>query len=323
MASCPQPLCPELKIFAGSSSRKFGAAVCKHLNMKLGESEAKMFSEGNIFVRIRENVRGHEAFIIQTLSRPVNDNFMELLFWVDAFKRASASSVTAVIPFFSYAKGDKKDEPRVSLRARVCADMLEVAGVDRVVTMDLHAAQITGFFHVPVDHLYALPVICDYFLSKQIDDLVIVSPDVGFGKQARKFGRYMRAPVAIGDKERATHDEQADIMHIIGDVKNKNALIVDDFTTTGGSLIEAANGLKRLGANRIFAAVSHGVLSQGSMKRIDESVIEELVVTDTIETYAEPFSPKVQLVSVAPLFAEAIRNIYERTSVSVLFRGIE
>jgi len=189
--------------------------------------------------------------------------------------------------------------------------------------MDLHAAQITGFFRVPVDHLYALPVICDYFAKKQIEDLVIVSPDVGFGKQARKFGRYMNAPVAIGDKERAEHDERADVMNIIGEVEGRNALIVDDFTTTGGSLIEAANGLKELGAKSAYAAVSHGVLSKGTMERIQESVVEELVITDTIEVFDEPLCPKVHVVSVAPLFAEAIRNVYERTSVSVLFRGIE
>ena len=311
--------CSRMKVFAGSSSQAFGASVCRHLEDELGDCEAITFSEGNTFVRINENVRGEDVFIIQTLSKPVNDNFMELLFWIDAFKRASAQSVTAVIPFFSYAKGDKKDEPRVSIRARVCADALAAAGVDRVLTMDLHSAQIQGFFSVPVDHLYALPVICDYEQGKGLDDLVVVSPDVGFGKQARKFGRRLAAPVAIGDKDRFDHSEQAEVMHIIGDVAGRHALIVDDFTTSGSTLIEAANGLRARGAKSVTAAVSHGVLSPGAVARIHDSVIEELVITDTIETFAEPFTDKITVVSVAPLFAKAIRNIYERRSVSGLF----
>lgn len=316
---CAQPFSPELKVFAGTSSREFGANVCRELGIELGDSEAITFSEGNTFVRIKENVRGQDVFIVQTLSRPVNDNFMELLFWIDAFKRASAHSVTAVMPFFSYAKGDKKDEPRVSIRARVCADALEAAGVDRVLTMDLHSAQIQGFFGVPVDHLYAMPVICDYIRGKRVGDLVVVSPDVGFGKQARKFGQQLGAPVAIGDKDRYDHNEQAEIMHIIGDVKGRHAVVVDDFTTSGRSLIEAANGLERRGAKSIMAAVSHGVLSKGSVARIQESVIEELVITDTIEVFADPLSEKITVVSVAPLFARAIQSIHERRSVSGLF----
>ena len=314
-----QPFTPSLKVFAGTSSREFGASVCRTLGLELGQSEAITFSEGNTFVRVKENVRGQEVFIIQTLSRPVNDNFMELLFWIDAFKRASACSVTAVIPFFSYAKGDKKDEPRVSIRARVCADTLEAAGVDRVLTMDLHSAQIQGFFGVPVDHLYAMPVICEYIRGKGLDDLVVVSPDVGFGKQARKFGQQLGAPVAIGDKDRYDHNEQAEIMHIIGEVSGRDAVIVDDFTTSGRSLIEAANGLKQRGAKSVMAAVSHGVLSRGAVERVQQSVIDELIITDTIEVFADPFTDKIKVVSVAPLFARAIESIYERRSVSGLF----
>src|SRR6516162_7173343 len=189
----------ELKIFAGSASRELADSIGAHLGIELARSETKVFSEGNVFVRVLENVRGRDVFVVQGTEQPVNDNFVELLFWIDAFRRASATQVTAVIPFFGYAKGDKKDEPRVSIRARVCADCIEAAGADRVLTMDLHSPQIQGFFKVPVDHLYAMPVLVDYFRRKQIPNLVVASPDVGFGKQAYRFAQMMRAPVVIGN----------------------------------------------------------------------------------------------------------------------------
>src|SRR5262249_38636225 len=223
-------------IFAGSAGNSLGQAICSHLGVELARSETHIFSEGNVFVRVLENVRGRDVFIVQGTEFPVNDNFMELLFWIDAFKRASATQVTAVIPFFSYAQGDKKDEPRVSIRARVCADAIEAAGADRVLTMDLHSPQIQGFFKIPVDHLYAMPVLVDYFRKKQIPDLVVASPDVGFGKQAYKFAQMMRAPVVIGNKVRHAHDETAEVLDIIGTVQGKNVLIVDDFTISGGTL---------------------------------------------------------------------------------------
>ena len=262
--------------------------------MDLASSEVHVFSEGNVFVRVLENVRGRDVFIVQGTDFPVNDNFVELLFWIDAFKRASATQVTAVIPYFSYAKGDKKDEPRVSIRARVCADCIEAAGADRVLTMDLHSPQIQGFFKIPVDHLYAMPVLVDYFRSKEIPDLVVAAPDVGFGKQAYKFGEMMHAPVVFGNKTRRGHDEKAEMLTIVGQVEGKNVLIVDDFTITGGTLIEMANGCKKRGAKDIYACVSHGVFSRGSAEKIEQSPIKELVLTDTIEYRFEPLPPVLQ-----------------------------
>lgn len=309
----------ELKIFAGSASKDLAAAICELLKIRLADSETIFFSEGNVFVRVLENVRGRDVFVIQGTEFPVNDNFMELLFWIDAFKRASATQVTAVIPFFSYAKGDKKDEPRVSIRARVCADMLESAGADRVLTMDLHSPQIQGFFKIPVDHLYAAPVLINYFREKRIPNLVVASPDVGFGKQARRFANQMHAPLVIGNKMRSDHQEQAQILEIIGSVEGKNVLIVDDFTISGGTLIEMASACKDRGARDIYACVSHGVFSKGSSQKIEDSAIKELVTTDTIGNRLEPLAGNVRQVTVAGLFAEAILSIHRRESVSRLF----
>jgi ribose-phosphate pyrophosphokinase len=309
----------ELKVFAGSSSKSLAVAICQRLKTDLARSETHVFSEGNVFVRVLENVRGRDVFIIQGTDYPVNDNFVELLFWIDAFKRASATQVTAVIPYFSYAKGDKKDEPRVSIRARVCADCIEAAGADRVLTLDLHSPQIQGFFKIPVDHLYAMPVLADYFRSKEIPDLVVAAPDVGFGKQAYKFAEMMHAPVVFGNKTRRSHDEKAEMLDIVGQVNGKNVLIVDDFTISGGTLIEMANGCKKRGAKDIYACVSHGVFSRGSAAKIAQSPIKELVLTDTIEYRFEPLPPNCTVVSVATLFADAIISIHRRESVSRLF----
>jgi ribose-phosphate pyrophosphokinase len=309
----------ELKVFAGSASKNLGQSICSHLGVALAQSETHVFSEGNVFVRVLENVRGRDVFIVQGTDFPVNDNFVELLFWIDAFKRASATQVTAVIPFFSYAKGDKKDEPRVSIRARVCADCIEVAGADRVLTMDLHSPQIQGFFKIPVDHLYAMPVLVDYFRRKQIPELVVASPDVGFGKQAYKFAEMIGSPVVFGNKIRRGHDERAEMLDIVGDVKGKNVLIVDDFTISGGTLIEMAVACKERGARDIYACVSHGIFSPGSASKIAQSPIKELVFTDTIEHRFEPLPPSCKVISVASLFADAIMSIHRRESVSRLF----
>lgn len=309
----------ELKIFAGRASQTLGMAICEQLGTHLAKSETLQFSEGNVFVRVLENVRGRDVFVVQGTEFPVNDNFMELLFWIDAFKRASANQVTAVIPFFSYAKGDKKDEPRVSIRARVCADCLEAAGADRVLTLDLHSPQIQGFFKIPVDHLFAMPVLADYFRKKAIPDLVIASPDVGFGKQAYNFAQLMDAPVVFGNKTRRAHDECAEVLDVVGEVQGKNVLIVDDFTISGGTLIEMAFACKERGARDIYACVSHGVFSEGSAAKISRSPIKELVITDTIGYRFEKLAPCVKVVSVAPLFAEAIISIHRRESVSRLF----
>jgi ribose-phosphate pyrophosphokinase len=310
----------ELKVFAGSASSSLGQAICSHLEVDIAQSETHVFSEGNVFVRVLENVRGRDVFIVQGTDYPVNDNFMELLFWIDAFKRASATQVTAVIPFFSYAKGDKKDEPRVSIRARVCADCIEAAGADRVLTMDLHSPQIQGFFKIPVDHLYAMPVLVEYFREKEIPDLVVASPDVGFGKQAYKFAEMMQCPVVFGNKIRRGHDEHAEMLDIVGDVRGKNVLIVDDFTISGGTLIEMAVACKERGCKDVYACVSHGVFSKGSAAKIARSPIKELVITDTIDPPEQVArSKKIRTLALAPMIGEAIRRIANDESISKMF----
>ncbi len=318
----PQPFqAPQgdLAVLAGSANKKFAAAVADELGIGLLPCQARVFSEGNVFVRVLENVRGKDMFVIQGVHNPVNDNFVELLFWIDALKRASAQQVTAVMPFFSYAKGDKKDEPRVSIRARVCADAIEAAGADRVLTMDLHSPQIQGFFGIPVDHLFARNVICQHIQSLSLSNLVVCSPDIGFAKDASAYAQLLGVSVVIGNKERKDHTESAKVLELIGDVQGKNVLMVDDFTITGGSLISMAELLKSRGAQEIYAAVSHGVLSQGAADRIGDSPIKQLFITDTIEPQRNPMSEKVTVISVANLFAKAIRSIHDRTSVSMLF----
>ncbi|MEZ6045909.1 MAG: ribose-phosphate pyrophosphokinase [Planctomycetaceae bacterium] len=309
----------DLAVLAGSGNPKLAQAISRDLGVRLLPCMSQVFSEGNVFVRVLENVRGKDTFIVQGVHNPVNDNFMELLFWIDALKRASAQQVTAVIPFFSYAKGDKKDEPRVSIRARVCADALEAAGADRVLTMDLHSPQIQGFFRIPVDHLYARQVLSEHIKSLKIPDLVVCSPDIGFAKDAASYANLLNVPVVIGNKQRKDHTEKAEVLEVIGQVEGKNVLMVDDFTTTAGSLCSMAELLKSRGANDVYAAVSHGVLSKGAGPRISDSVIKKLFITDTIETPADPLSDKVQVISVSQLFAQAIRSIHDRTSVSQLF----
>jgi ribose-phosphate pyrophosphokinase len=293
--------------------------MCKHLGAPLGRGELLRFSEGTLFPRVLENVRGRNVYIVQSTAFPANDTFMELLFWLDAFTRASAASVTAVIPYFAYAKGDKKDEPRVSIRARVCADAIEIAGADRVVAMDLHAPQIQGFFHVPVDDLYAMSYLCDAVRGYGLSDPVVVSPDAGFAKKARQFASRMGSPLAIADKMRTGHDERADVTEVMGDVAGRDAILVDDFTVSAGTLVEAASELTARGARRVVAAVTHAVLAPGALAAIRASPIERLFVTDTIETSPETYDESVEVVSVAPLFAEVIKRIHHRESISSLF----
>ncbi len=309
----------DIAVIIGSANPGLGEAICKHLNVKPTASEVITFSEGNTFVRILENVRGKDAYIIQGVNFPVDRNFMELLFWVDALKLASAAQVTAVIPFFSYAKGDKKDEPRVSIRARVCFDALEAAGADRVLTMDLHSPQIQGFFRKPVDHLYGLPAITSYFKNIDKDSWVVASADVGFGKNAFRYGQALGLPVVIGNKIRKDHTENAQVWNIVGDVKDKNVLIVDDIIFTGGSLISMAQAAKAQGALDIYAAATHGVLTKGAQTKLQDSVIKEIIVTDTVEYRFEPLCSKVKTVTVAPMFAEAISAIHNNRSISALF----
>jgi ribose-phosphate pyrophosphokinase len=310
----------DIMLFAGSASRRLTARIADYLGIVPGKNETIHFSEGNTFVRVLENVRGRPVYLVQSTVYPANDNFMELLFWIDALKRASAESVTAVIPYFSYGKGDKKDEPRVSIRARVCADAIEAAGADRVVTMDLHAPQIQGFFRKPVDNLYALPVLCDRMRKEEPGNSVIVSPDSGYVAQARKYASYLKASaVAIADKERAAHDEKARVMQLVGDVDGRTAIIVDDFTISGGTLADVSVKLMERGAKKVYALVAHGVLAEGSVQRIDASPIEKLIITDSVENQPVRFSDKIEVVSVAALFGEAIKRIHHRESISAMF----
>jgi ribose-phosphate pyrophosphokinase len=306
-------------VFAGSASPKLTARICNYLHIPQGKNETLYFSDGNTFVRILENVRGRNVYVVQSTVFPSNEKFMELLFWIDAFKRASCESVTVIIPYFSYAKGDKKDEPRVSIRARVCADAIEVAGANRVVTMDLHAAQIQGFFHLPVDNLYALPILSRRIKELELRDMVIVSPDVGFAKQARRFASKLRVSMAIADKERPAHDERPTVLDIIGDVRGKSAVIVDDFTVSAGTLVTVARRLIEEGAREVYAAVTHGVLAGDSVEKIDNSPLQKLFITDTVENQPIPLSSRIEIVSVAPIFGEAIKRIHNRESISEMF----
>ena len=310
-----------IKIYAGRTGVPFAKRMCSYLGTQLGESETIVFPEGNIFVRINESIRDKDVYIVQPIAREPNSEFTELLFWIDAFKRSSANSVTAIIPYFSSAKGDKKDEPRVSIRARVCADCIEAIGVDRVIFMDLHSAQVQGFFKKPVDHLYAQPLLAEYVKRQGVvsEDLVVVSPDAGSAKRAHAFANVFGSNVAIGDKTRYNHKDDAKILNIIGDVDGKDCLVVDDFSITGGTLVDVARGLKEHGARRIFGALSHNAMSEKAIKRIDDSPYEWLVTTDTVECPEAKSSDKIRIISAAPLFAQAVRTIHDRAPMSMMF----
>ncbi|MGA9921063.1 MAG: ribose-phosphate diphosphokinase [Candidatus Dormiibacterota bacterium] len=306
-------------LLAGSASRALGEAVARQLEHPLGHSEVITFSEGNLFVRVQENVRGRHVFLIQSVSRPANDNFMELLFWIDALKRASAASVTALIPYLSYAKGDKKDEPRVSIRARVCADAIEAAGADRVVTLDLHAPQVQGFFKIPVDDLHAAPALCAAISALGLGELVVVAPDAGFAKKAGDYAHRLRAPLAVAHKERADHTERAEVVRLMGEVAGRTAVIVDDFTISGNTLIDAARILLAQGATRVIAAVSQALLNAEACTRIADSSIDYLLTTDAVDL-SPPAGSTIHVVSVAPLFARAITCIANNESITGLFQ---
>lgn len=312
----------QIKIFAGSTGGTFAKRMCDYIGVELGKCETIKFSDGNIFVKIGETVRDKDVYLVQPIGMNPNDEFTEILFWMDAFKRASANCVTAIIPYYGYAKGDKKDEPRVSIRARVCAECIELAGADRIVTMDLHSPQIQGFFKKPVDHLFALPVLCEYVKDLNLENLVVVSPDAGFAKQARKFASNLKSTVAIGDKTRVAHDEKAEVLDIIGNVEGKNALIVDDFTISGGTLINLAEALKERGADKIYACLSHLLISKSGIEKLENSPIDLLIATDSVENENIINSDKVKIISAAPLFAESIKRIHNRESVSPLFEKV-
>jgi len=309
----------EIKIFGGRAHPSLTREICDYLSLPLGRSTAYNFSDGETFCQIEENVRGSDVFIVQPTCRPVNENLIELLIMLDAFKRSSASRVTAVLPYYGYARQDKKDAPRVPITAKLVADLISDAGADRVLTMDLHAAQIQGFFDVPVDHLFAAPVLLDAVRNLAIPDLVIVSPDAGGVERARAIAKRLGVGLAIVDKRR-TAPNVAEVMHIIGEVEGKNTLILDDIIDTAGTLTKTVDALKARGAHRILAAGVHGVLSGPALERIDKSPIELVLVTNTtpIDEKLQQTS-KLRALSVAKLLGEAILRIHENSSVSSLF----
>lgn len=313
---------PDIKIFAGSSGKQFAERMCRYLGIEPGKNEVITFSDGNTYVKIEEHVRDEEVYLVQPIGLNPNNEFVELLFWLDAFKRSGARYVTAIVPYFSYAKGDKKDESRVSIRARVCAECIELSGADRVIMMDLHAAQIQGFFKKPVDHLMARPLLVKYLKSMSLNETVIVSPDAGFAKNARKFAAQLGASFAIGDKTRSGHGENAEIMEIIGDVSGKDTVIVDDFSISAGTVVETAKLLKKRGAKKIIACFAHIPLTEKGVEAIENSDINLVISTDSINNDKVKRSSKIKIISVAPLFAEALKRMQNRDSLSQLFNAI-
>jgi ribose-phosphate pyrophosphokinase len=311
----------QLRIFAGTANPKLATAICAELNRPLSKAEVGRFSDGEINVEVGENIRGCDTFIIQPTCTPASDNLMELLILCDAFRRASAGSITAVIPYYGYGRQDRKVAPRTPITARLVADLIETAGATRVVSMDMHAGQIQGFFNIPFDHLYASPVFLEHIRKTFPDpsELVMVSPDAGGVERARAYSKRLSCPLAIVDKRR-TKPNVAEVMNLIGDVKDKVAVLLDDMVDTAGTLAQAALALKEKGARRVFAYTVHGVLSGPAISRIKESVIEKLVITDTIPlTKAALESGKIQVMSTARLFSEAIRRIHSGESLSSLF----
>ncbi|MBD3246502.1 MAG: ribose-phosphate diphosphokinase [Candidatus Omnitrophica bacterium] len=310
-----------LIILSGSAHSKLTDGICGHLGLEPAEALVSRFSDGEVRVAVYENVRGKDVFVVQPTCPPVNENLMELLIMLDALRRASAKRITAVIPYFGYARQDRKDQPRVPITAKLAANLLTGAGANRVLTLDLHAGQVQGFFDIPVDHLYGVNVFFDHFKNMDMDGLNVVSPDVGGIKMARAYAKKFQAGLAIVDKRRNT-PESTEVMHILGEVKGKNVILVDDIIATGSSLVEAAQALKDAGAKKIFAAITHGILSSTAVEKVANSKIDELVITDSIPLPEGKQHEKIKVVSVGLLFAEAIKRIHFEQSISVLFDGI-
>lgn len=312
----------KLSVMCGNSNPSLTAEICQKLGIKQTEVFVGRFSEGEIRVHIRENIRGQDVFIVQPTCPPVNENLMELLIMIDAVRRASADRITAVIPYYGYARQDRKDQPRVPITAKLVANLIVAAGANRVLTMDLHASQLQGFFDIPVDHLYAINVLAEHFKERKIEDVVVVSPDVGGIKMARAYAKRMNAPLAIVDKRRVS-PEKTECMHILGEVKGMNVVMVDDIVATAGSLIDAVAALKAAGAKGIYMAASHGVLSGPAHERIANCKdLQEVVVTNSIPLKEGVLSPKIKQLSIAPLLAEAIARTHNAQSISSLFEEI-
>ena len=309
----------ELKIFSGCAHPALASEICEYLGIELGQVTLFNFSDGENYCQIDENVRGADVFVVQPTSSPVNDHMMELLILLDAFRRSSASRITAVMPYFGYARQDKKDKPRVPIAAKLMADLLTASGADRILTMDLHTLQIQGFFNIPVDHLFAAPVLLDAIREMAIEDLVIVSPDVGGVARARAIGKRLGASLAIIDKRRGGPNE-TEVLNVVGDVEGKNVLILDDIIDTAGTLVQAEEALRKQGARRTFAAAVHPVFSGPARQRIDASKLETLFVTNTIPLDDSMRDCRqIHTLSVAPLLGEAIQRIHQGASVSSLF----
>jgi len=308
----------ELGLFSGRANLELANKIAKHIGAPLGKMELSSFSDKEMYVRINENVRGKDVFLIQPTSPPANENLMELLIMIDAFQRASARRITAVISYYGYGRQDRKDEPRVPITAKLVANLVTTAGADRVLTIDLHAAQIQGFFDIKVDHLFAAPVFVDYFISKNLKNLVILSPDMGGIRRARAYANRLDASLAVIDKRR-TGANKAEVLNVVGKVKGKQILIVDDMIDTGGTLIAAVRALIKKGVQEIYVSATHPILSGSAYEMIESSSLKELVVTDTIPLKQEKAKTKIKVLSVAPLLGEAIKRIHENRSVSSLF----
>lgn len=308
----------DFKLFAGNSNRELAEEVAKLLSKDLGDATVTKFSDGEINVTIGETVRGADCYIIQSTCYPANDNLMELLIMIDAMKRASAGRVNAVIPFYGYERQERKAKARDPISAKLVADLIVAAGADRVLTMDLHAAQIQGFFDIPVDHLLGKQILAQYYIDKGVEDIVIVSPDHGGAVRARYMAEVLECPIAIIDKRRPAPN-QSEVMNVIGEVSGKNCIILDDMIDTAGTITNAAKAIKELGAKNVYVCATHGVLSGPAIERLESSEIEELVLLNTIPLSEEKKSPMIKMLSVAPLIAEAIRRINSNESVSELF----
>jgi len=314
------PILDELKVFTGNGHPELAQSVCEYLDIPLGQAEVFKFANDNSFVQIRENIRQRDVFIIQPTCYPVNDNLMELLIMIDAFKRASAGRITAVVPYYGYGRTDKKDQPRVPITARLVADLLTAAGADRLLTVDLHAGQIQGFFNIPVDELTTLPLMGQHFADKELQDLVVVAVDIGISKKARDMAERLGAPLAIIEKRRTGNDDKNETMNVIGDVEGKIALTFDDEIDTGGTIVNAAKALSEQGVKEVYACVTHPVLSRNAAGLMANSEFKEVVVTDTIPISAEKRNGKFTVLSVAPLLGEAIYRIHKGQSVGDLFK---
>ena len=308
-----------LQIFTGNANPALAQEICGHLGMSLASAQVRQFADGEIYLQIQENVRGADVFVIQPTCTPVERNLMELLLMIDALKRASAERITAVLPYYGYARQDRKDKPRVPISARLVAALLETAGASRVLTLDLHAAQIQGFFDIPVDHMFAAPVMIEYFKSLNTPDLTVVSPDAGGVERARAFAKRLNSPLAIIDKRREEANV-AEVMNVVGDVEGLHCLIVDDLIDTAGTLVKGAEALLEKGAASVSACATHAVLSGDAVCRIEDSCLKEVVVTNSIPLSEEgKRSTRIKSLSIANLLAQSIRSIHEETSVSVLF----